>query len=503
VFFSVLALVLCLIPMLVPSIPTMDDLPQHVLVARVIVEYGNRALGYAHYFDPRWHLAPGTLFYALLAGLQFISRPYLDAKLYLILWVLTLWASVYLLARVRGQAHPWIPAIVTLPLAFSWYVYMGFLPFLMTMPLFVMILAVWCARIGPTPKICLVALLLWMSFLFHVVGAAAAAATICIVAAIEVLAESARRAPLWMAAAAVSPLLLIVLPYLFGQSGPTVHIVWTNPISNLLACVRYNVISLDVRTAGLMFAWFVLLGGALLLQRNHLRVEAPLLLAALGLLVLACAIPADLGSLWPAGPRLVPFALLLLISAVPWQGATGKPTVVLALMLLLGMSVTTTLKVLSLKPDYDEFLSALPVVSEGSKVLPVIVDPAEKRKWVAPFLSLASAYTIDRGGASPYAFASPHVKTGASPLTYLDSSVVGKYAFFYQHDVPPEAYRGVSQVYDYVLVWGTEPALQRVLEQELTIVHRQGRLTIYATSKSSRATRHLSDPESGAAVPLE
>src|SRR5258708_2958459 len=106
----------------------MDDLSEHVLVARVIVEHHNASLAFDKYFDVHWELHPGVAFYALLSGLQLIAAPFAAAKIYLVAWMTALWASIYFLARTNGSKKPWIPALAGTPLAFSWYVYSGFLP---------------------------------------------------------------------------------------------------------------------------------------------------------------------------------------------------------------------------------------------------------------------------------------------------------------------------------------------------------------------------------------
>ena len=99
----------------------------------------------------------------------------------------------------------------------------------------------------------------------------------------------------------------------------------------------------------------------------------------------------------------------------------------------------------------------------------------------------AAALSIYRGGATPYVFAAPYIKTGASLLRYREEF---GYAFLYGPLRPARDYRGVGRQYDYVLVWGIDTDLNAVLAQELTLRHRYGPLRLYA---SARGDHHRAD----------
>lgn len=116
---------------------------------------------------------------------------------------------------------------------------------------------------------------------------------------------------------------------------------------------------------------------------------------------LSIVLPTSLGALWPAGPRLFPFALILLASSLSWPPRYHKLLALGMLVIVSGLSFANSLKARELDREFRIFLSGTQHVALGSKVLPILVDPFEGARSVSPFWSLAAAYTIARGGADP------------------------------------------------------------------------------------------------------
>ena len=490
------ALVLCALPFYVSVVPPMTDVSQHVLVARILSAYGDPAFHFPDYFGIEWHMSPGALCYVLLAGLQKLATPFGAARAYLTLFVVATYAAIWSLAKVTGHAEPRVPALVSLPLAFCWYVYMGLLPFLMTIPLFALAMAVWFGAWRARFKVPTLWVLLAALFGLHVVGAAAAAAAIAVAASSEfVMRRRDARRLLW-AGLSVAPVPLLVGVYVLGKNAPAPKPQYAGLVSNAVDVIRYTCTSLDDRASVLMLLWLGFLGVVLIVRRRALVAQLPAVLAAATLVVLAVVIPSNLGSLWPAGPRLFPFALVLLIVSVPWTRFARWALPGMGLALLGGLCAFTVQHAMALDGPFRDFLGPASSVQQGKRVLPILADPHEGSRWVDPFWSLASAYTVMRGGSNPYVFATPYVKTGASPLRYLSPETDLRYAFLYDRNRGPEDYRGVSAVYDYVLLWGDSPAIAEVLGAEMTVVRRQGKATLFARTERSRHDR-AADPPSG------
>jgi hypothetical protein len=488
---GVLGVVLCCLPFYVSILPPLDDFSQHVLVARIISNYSDPVLRFSDYFTIEWQVAPTSLFYLLLVGLQKVVGPFWDARIYLTLWVAASWLSVAYLAKVRGHVDPWLTALVVLPLAFSWYVYGGTLPYLTTLPLFALAAAVWFSDRQPTAKIALLWVLMFMLFGFHIVGAAAAAAAVVAGAIARVSMEGGDRRQLMWASIAVTPVPVLTGVYLLGQHGPRAKIGYTGLVNQVVDVVKFTCATLDDVATGIMLLWLGLLGLVLVFRWRDLTSARPIFASAAFLIGLAIVMPGTLGSLWPAGPRLLPFAIVLLIASVRWTELGRASVVVSCTALLAALSLATARHAMELDRGFQDFLSGAAIIQPGKSVLPILVNRYEGSRWTVPYWSLGSAYTVMRGGSNPYVFADPYVKTGASPLRYRRAIDDRRFAFLYAPTRGPADYRGVATSYDYVLLWGISPAIAAVLEGEMTRIHGRGDAALFARRELSQDQRGL------------
>ena len=192
-----------------------------------------------------------------------------------------------------------------------------------------------------------------------------------------------------------------------------------------------------------MLVWLLLLGAILLVGWRDVIAEGPVSLGVAGLVVLAIAMPTSLGSLWPAGPRLLPFALILLVVCLPWARLPRRWVSGVCLALIVGLSAFTVRHLVILERGLDDFLGGVRFVEPGSSILPILASSYDASMGVDPYWALISAYTVLNGGSHPYIFASPHIMTGASPLKYRRTTD-RDFAFLYEPTHPAEDYTGVS-----------------------------------------------------------
>jgi hypothetical protein len=474
------------IPFFVSIVPPMTDVAQHVLVARIVNEIDDPILRYSDYFSIDWAIAPTSLFYLLLASLQKIVGPFWDARIYLATWIVTTWVSVWYLARVLRHRDPWIAASAILPLSFCWYAYKGFLPFLMTMPLFALTVAVWLQPLRPMAKVPLLWALLLTLFGFHIVGAAAAAAVICVSATVDWITRRSDAKPILLATVSVAPLVLVVGAYVLGSSAPTAYPSSSSVVSNVFDAIKFTCITLDNLASVAMLVWVALLGLVFASQFRTWRREATLLAAMACLMAIAAVMPVSLGSLWPAGPRLFPFVLILLVACIRWDRLPRGPVAVICMLLLSVLSVSTTRHLLVLDREVRDFIGGSQYVAPGSSVLPILASSYEESLAVDPFWALIAVYTVTTGGANPYAFAKPHIATGASPLHFKRESDRA-YAFLYDPPQSPESYIGVSASYDYVLLWGDAKEVADVLAAEMELIYASGKATLFRSGRPALA----------------
>ena len=237
-------------------------------------------------------------------------------------------------------------------------------------------------------------------------------------------------------------------------------------------------------TAVLLLAWISILGFVAIIRWRDLFERRRLIasIAFFFLLGLAIISPRSFGTLRPAGARLIPFAIVLLCVCLPWS-KLRKPIVISTCVLLIaGMSFTTVRHTIKLDPGYKDYLSAVKIVQPGKSILPILVNPREGSKWTDPYWFLIAAYTVMKGGSNPYVFAKPHLITGGALLKYKQPNRDRKFSFLYDDNKNANAssYKGVSCCYDYVLLWGVSPEIEKVLEGEMVKVHVQGRAKLFA-----------------------
>jgi hypothetical protein len=475
---GVIAVALGALPFWVTIVPPLDDMPAHILVARILSEYQDPDLRFAEYFSIEWALAPTSLFYVVMAGLQRIVGPVMDARIYLTVFVAGMWLSVSWLARVLGASPPWLTALMTMPIVFCWYVYNGFLPFLMSLPLFVASIAAWYSDWRASIKLPLLWILLACLFGFHIVGAAAAGAVITTAACIQYWCHGRQAATLGRAFLALTPLIAMTAVYLLGQSQPRVRPVYSDPVAQVVDAAKFTVATLDEFAALLLALWLITFGLVLLWRWRDIVVVPHVTGPALLLLFLAVAMPQSMGALWPAGPRLLPFALVMLFSTIRWS-ALPRSAASSGLALMVGLSALTVRQAMQFDQGYRDTLAAANEIRTGMRVL-TIIDSQRGPRWTMPYRHLGALVTTFRGGSNPFVFAAPTILTGATPLRYRQDSDAVAYAFPPDQRRSPLEYAGVSGSYDYVLLLGSPHGVAEVLEQEMTKVSVSGLATVYA-----------------------
>ncbi|MDQ7005790.1 MAG: hypothetical protein Q9Q40_01005 [Acidobacteriota bacterium] len=137
-----LALLACLAAALFPLwavryLP-MVDLPQHAAQVAIWQAWDDPALGYAKLYEFNF-FTPYLLGYSIARALAAVMGPFLAIKAVVTLAVLGLPLAAWRALRAV-DAEPW-PALLTLPLAFGFSFYWGFLNYLIAVPLGLLYLA--------------------------------------------------------------------------------------------------------------------------------------------------------------------------------------------------------------------------------------------------------------------------------------------------------------------------------------------------------------------------
>lgn len=473
----VLTLFVAAAPFLSVSIPPMTDLCQHVLVAHVLSHFHDGMLQYSKFFDLDLSPRPCLLFYFLLALLDLIVGPFAAAKFYLVGYVVALWSAEWYFLRKSGHDAPALVALAALPLALSWFVYMGFLPFIGTFPLYALLLGWWLGTGTGPRRVFVGCLILLVLYGFHLVGAVVGAFSIGVISLLRWMTGRFTRKQMLLDLSAILPLVLLFLAYAFRPGRPAVSFPYYGMIHQIKAMIGYNCFSLANAATWCSLGGFAALAvGALFVwYRKRERMELAVLVVLL--CVIGLLMPVSLGGWWPAGPRVVPFAVLAVLGTLKLERVGVRVLVALVLLILSSESLLTVRQSRAIDREYAVFLSGIPAVPLGSKILPIVIDPLVGGH-ISPFWSIFAAYTIERGGSNPYVFAAPYIRTGASPLRYRADQSYG-FSFLYNPTVEAKYYRGVSSNYDFVLMWGKSPTVASVLQLEMSDWFRNPPLQIF------------------------
>ena len=196
-------------------------------------------------------------------------------------------------------------------------------------------------------------------------------------------------------------------------------------------------------------------------------------------MAIGVVMPYQSGNEFVIGSRTLPFALVAAIGALSWNVKPLRSAVGFTCLFLLVSSVLNTQKALAVQPAYREFLSGMPSIRLGSKLL-IIVDDLSLggNRYIDPFNSIEDVYTIYRGGSNPYVLAAPWVPTGGTMLrTKYKLTYTSKFS-----STTPD-YHGVSKDYDYIVCWGELADTRGVISREAPLVFQNGRLSIYSGSR--------------------
>jgi hypothetical protein len=468
----------CLVPVFAPVVPPMTDLGSHVLVARILSHYGDPTLRFAEFFTIDWTVAPTALSYVLLGWLEQVFGPYGGAKAYLAIWLALLGASMALMARSLGSRDAWGATLLALPLSFSWFVWMGFLPFVMSMPLFAATLGVWWSPLPGRWKVPLMWALLALLFGFHIIGLCAAVGAV----AASWLWQAYSRDPtapsfgrvclvLWPAAAFLGA-------YLLGPRPPSVGWTYEGALDQVYSLFTFTWGSLTESGRLLLVAWIVGVIGATVWTGWRRQLPMRAAVAALALAAVGVIVPVYMGAILPAGPRMFPFALMLCIASIRWSARASRLAAVGSALLLAALSLATTVRVLEIDRDYRAFMRTVAGIAPGSRVLPIIGDvtAGSAMTWpYAPFMALAP---IERGGLIPYAFASPYIFTNATPLRYAQEPGPEMRALF-DPGSKPAAFSSLAGRYDYVIAWDLPVGLRDEIDAAFQEVGGEGRARLF------------------------
>lgn len=471
---TAVCLISAVLPFVAPSFPVGTDFPKHALVANILAHYHDPMYGYDQHFNMVLSPRATMLGELVLAALTCFVSAFVAVKLYLVFFVLTLWLSGQFLLKKVNESP--VASLLLLPIAHSFLVFSGFLPFLGSIAIFPFLIGVLIAD-GSTPlRSLLVSVLLLTLYGFHLMGAFVG---LVVVGVFALCSGNGQLRPLRcivLDLLATVPVVAFCGYFMLQKDTNITKTVFQTPLGQIKAYFGYNIWPLSLHAgwilgAGLLF--FAIAGVRQVYRRNY---DIRLCWSAVLLVLIGLFLPVASGAGFVIGSRTLPFAIITAIAMFRFTKRGLYMAVTITCAVLTSSATLNTTAALRVQPYYRTFLSGLDTVHYGSRLISVVEDLSlGGNRYIQPFAGMEDAYNIYRGGSNGYALAVPYVPTGGAALRL---KYAPEYTYKYTTGVSPN-YHGVGSVYDYVLVYGNLPQVTAVLQTELDLVYRNDPLSIY------------------------
>lgn len=476
VFFAAVALTA--LPLWLTRYLPIQDLPQHLAAIRVLSDYDDPALGFSRYFELDLFRTQYLAYYLAARALSLVVEVEVANRVLITLCIV---GTPYALARLlRGLGRDPRFALAALPLSYNAHLILGFVNFLLAIPLalYGLAIAIEERRAPRTGRAILLGAVAVACFYAHVVPFAFLALGVVLVSVQrELRALVLRVVPLLPALLAAvvwalhSPAGRATVTAAAGASGgpqPTFQSVAfaLADLPNWLTDVLHGDGDLQ-----LLNVFYALLASAVvsgviaaLLGRDGApdALARSLALRLLLLPPLAAALyfvaPISYDWIWPIAQRFPLLGLIFAIAVLP------PPPRVLAQALLAGFLCVTALQtklVAQAFADFEQlevgdFDRALAAIPQGQRVAGLISARGSRFVKFSPFIHYVAYYQARKGGAVMFTFAD----FPQSPFRFREDArpprVPPRWEWM------PERVRPESlDFYDYVLVRGQAPQIAR------------------------------------------
>lgn len=473
-----LAAISLALPLFVSSYLPIQDLPQHVAAVRVLSEFSRPEFRFQEFFEQVPFQTPYWSAYALAILLSAFVGPLLAVKLVLALALVGTPFALRALLRALGKPEAY--ALLSIPLAYNAHVVLGFVNFVLALPLMLFGIALAVElRTKATGKIpVLLALVGCAAFLTHVVPYAVLVASASCFWLERDLRRFLRR--LFV----LAPSLVMAASWLcFQPSGQ--HLLGSSrsdspraesqgPLEALTRLPSWLTDVLqDRRGLWVLAGWslvIVFIIGARALAGPRARTQREdesktelageldrRLFAVFGLALAGYfLLPAGYGWIWPINARFSIVCALLGIALLPPVGPRAQRFAVMMALAVTSLHLGSVLVAFSAaEREYAGLPQLLERMPAGRRVAGLIFRPGSEAVAFAPYLHAVAWYQVERGGAVMFTFAD----FPQSPIRFRSDNRPPKVPPRWEWQ--PRRVRTETELewYDYLLCRGAPPEL--------------------------------------------
>ena len=419
-------------PLFVARYVPIQDLPQHVAAVRVLHDFHAPQLGFERWFEVHWASTQYVAVYFAAHLFAYLLGPVVATKAVL---GASLVALPYALRALLQSLHrPVSYALLVVPLVYNTQLVLGFLNFMLGLPLMLFGLALFvrCREQPTRARLVVLSVVAILCFLSHVVPYG--------MLLLGALALSERRRLLRGALPFVPSLLLASAWSASTPAGKAFSTLSTSgalfasrePLASRIAEASFwlNDVLWTHEDEHALFGTFTLLvivvaAGVIARFRHRTESDVAPRLRWFALLTPLCALlylvlPSSYGFIWPIHARFVVLAWLFAIPLLPPTPPAVRSAIAAAAFTL-SLYVTHAVArafTESAELEYAGLAHVIDQVPYGSRTAGLIYDPGSRFVRFSPFLHAVAWVQAERGGAVMFTFAD----FPASPFTFRDDN---------------------------------------------------------------------------------
>lgn len=484
--------------------PPLTDYPNHLLRITILKEFGNTEFDFSQHFKLRYFPVPNVISDYFILLLTNFCPTQIAGKIYLNLYIILLPLSLFYFLRIIDPRKIYL-GFFSFFFVYSFYFNSGFLNYCGSIPLFFFALAYWwkIKENGSTLQFAILSSLFVLVYFSHIV----AFAVLLWAIPLFLLLHLRRQKGMLRTWISLTPALLLLLGYLcylfFSLEQSPAPKAWgyASLFGTVANVFRYSFLSFR-KVEVLFYLVPLLLFGIFLIRTvfkcklladfknlfrpRKLSQDTTFLIVCFSLLIFYFVLPMYFGGIWwGVNIRLVPFIFLLALPAINISVSSRFLKTALSafiVFLLVVLPIYNWKQYDDLQKDFRDLLSGIGYFKPNQTLLPLMIEPAGFSYNTFPCWHAWAYYHIAKGGAGPYLFS--------------DQQQNVFYTTQLRHPPPPTFFKpddfdmkSYFRTYEYVLIWGHHPSLEKEVESYYSLIHHQAKLRLYEKSEKEHKTK--------------